>query len=217
MEYGEETRMGHALAPTSAPSVSWRAIIAGTVVALATQILLTTLGLAVGITTVDAASGASALRGAGIGVGIWYLISILISVFAGGFVAGVSARETTKTLGAIEGLLVWGLALLTMLFVVSGGVQSLLAQASGMFSISPSQLGGAELPRGAAENIQSASTWAAWIAFFTLLLSSAAGVLGGIMGVRFNQKKLFGPRHPRREVKTTRTTAPHATAHPREA
>lgn len=179
-------------------TISWRAVFAGVVVALATQILLTTLGLAIGTTTLEASTSTRTLRAAGIGVGIWYLVSTLLSVFFGGLIAGISAREMTRTLGSIEGLLVWALSLLLTIWFVTSGVQSVIAQASGMLTVDPSQFGGGQgsmspdmqMDPGTAQDVAGASTIASWIAFGTLLLSAACGVLGGVIGARFNRREL---------------------------
>ena len=200
-------------------TISWRAVLAGVVVALAVQILLTTLGLAIGATTLDANASSGTLRDTGIGVGVWYLISTLISVFCGGMVAGISARELTKPLGSIEGLMVLALSLLLSIWFVTSGVQSVIAQASGMVSVDPSQLQGARIPgmpqdlqvgQQTAEQIAGASTAASWVAFGTLLLSAIMGVLGGIVGARFNRKQLEGGSRTaiRREVPAVQTLRP---------
>ncbi|AKF03737.1 hypothetical protein DB32_000886 [Sandaracinus amylolyticus] len=203
-------------------TINWRAIFGGVVVALAVQILLTTLGLAIGATTVGASTDASTARDAGIGVGIWYLVSNLISVFCGGLVAGISARETTRTLGAIEGMVVWALSLLLFLWFVTGGVQSLIAQASGMIMPEPDVRGmqmpqgledmGPDLSRRDAQQVATASTIAAWIAFGTLLLAAVSGTIGGIVGARFNRRRLVVP-----SIGYRREVVPPVAIHPREA
>ena len=202
-------------------TINWRAILAGVVVALAVQILLTMLGLAIGATTVGASTDSGTARDAGIGVGIWYLVSNLISVFCGGLVAGISARETTRTLGAIEGMVVWALSLLLFIWFVTGGVQSLLGQASGMITFDPSEMRGMPPMEGMdpdftpreARDVATVSTVAAWIAFGTLLLAAVSGTVGGIVGARFNRKRMVvAPRVVHRE-----TVPPAVAIHPREA
>lgn len=197
-------------------TLSWRAVFAGVVVALAVQILLTTLGLAIGATTLDVSTSRDTLRATGIGVGIWYLVSTLFSVFCGGVVAGISARELTRTLGSIEGLLVWAASLLLMILFVGSGVQSVIAQASGMITVDPMAMSGAgtpAMPQGlgvdseTAEQIAGASTVAAWVAFGTLFLSAICGTIGGIVGARFNRRQVDRPTViRRREVAPVQTT-----------
>lgn len=84
--------------------VRWSAIIAGVVVALALSALLTTFAVAMGITTMDRASGSTMLIVAGV---VWLSI-MMISMFAGGYIASrISTRETTFE-AMVFGLLVWG-------------------------------------------------------------------------------------------------------------
>src|SRR5690606_23778933 len=59
--------------------VSWGGIIGGVLVALGLLMLLTSLGLAIGISAIDPSeTGASAL---GTGAGIWGAVSLLIALF----------------------------------------------------------------------------------------------------------------------------------------
>ena len=101
--------------------ISWGAIIAGALVALATQIVLTLIGGAIGLATLDPAAGDSPSGTTlGIGAAIWLLISSLISLFVGGYVAG---RLGGTFNGWLHGLATW--ATVTILTIV------LLATAAG--------------------------------------------------------------------------------------
>jgi hypothetical protein len=68
--------------------ISWGAIFAGTLVAIATQLLLTLLGLAIGAWAVNPSAGPAGMQGVGMGAGIWALLSFIIALFCGGWVAG---------------------------------------------------------------------------------------------------------------------------------
>lgn len=105
--------------------VSWAALFAGLVIALVVHLMLTLLGMGIGLSTVDPASdgspGASAF---GIGAGIWWVISSAIAVFAGGWVAGrlCGFRKTTE--GALHGLVVWGLATIVTFYLLGTAVST---------------------------------------------------------------------------------------------
>lgn len=88
--------------------LSWGAILGGTVVALGVLILLYSLGLALGLSSVDPSNPSSA-RSAGIGTGIWGLIAPLIALFIGGFLAARTAGVVDKGGGAMHGAVMWGL------------------------------------------------------------------------------------------------------------
>ena len=67
--------------------VSWGSIFAGAIIALATQLVLTLVGMAIGLATVSPASGGTPSGTAlGLGATIWLLISSLISLFFGGYI-----------------------------------------------------------------------------------------------------------------------------------
>lgn len=87
--------------------ISWRYIIAGVVVSLAVSILMGTLGVALGFTVVKPTSN-SPLSGLGTTFGIWSVVSVLVSLAAGGFVAGLFSA----TRGAAHGFMVWCTVLL---------------------------------------------------------------------------------------------------------
>lgn len=72
------------IVPGGARRASWAAILAGVTVALATQLLLGVLGLAIGASTIDPLRGDTPTRGLGIATGLWFLLTGLASLFAGG-------------------------------------------------------------------------------------------------------------------------------------
>src|SRR5690606_15487636 len=68
--------------------ISWGAIFAGTVAALSVQLLLTLLGLSIGMWAVDPSAGQQGFQGLGIGAAIWALVSFIIALYVGGWIAG---------------------------------------------------------------------------------------------------------------------------------
>ncbi|MDY7226623.1 hypothetical protein [Hyalangium rubrum] len=105
--------------------LSWGAIFGGTFVALGVWVLLYSLGLALGLSSVDPADPGSA-RAAGIGTGIWSLIAPLIALFAGGLVASRTAGVLDKTGGALHGAVLWGLTTLAGVIIMGMAISSLL-------------------------------------------------------------------------------------------
>lgn len=99
--------------------VSWSAIFAGAVVALATYLLLSTLGVALGF-TVSSQVGDKELS---IGVVTWAVITTLVSLFLGGLVTSALAVGETKTEAAIYGIIVWGVVFASLLWMLAGGVR----------------------------------------------------------------------------------------------
>ncbi len=76
--------------------VRWGAVLAGWAVGLATQLVLTLLGLAIGAWSIDLQEAEPA-GGVPIGTGIWTGISMLISAFVGGYItARMSGSPSAK-------------------------------------------------------------------------------------------------------------------------
>lgn len=111
--------------------VRWGAIFAGTVTAMGLWALLYTLGLALGLSSINPADASSA-KSSGIFTGIWGLVSPLIALFVGGIVAGRGAGAQTRASGGIHGLVMWGLTTLLGIWML-GNVASSLA--GGLFSV----------------------------------------------------------------------------------
>ncbi|QJD81595.1 YrzE family protein [Spirosoma rhododendri] len=100
--------------------ISWSAVFAGVLVAIVTQILLTLLGLGIGLGTIDPVEERNPMAGLGIGSAIWYIISSLLSLFIGGWVAGRLASTPRSFDGMIHGVLTWCLVtLLTIYFLTT--------------------------------------------------------------------------------------------------
>src|SRR4051812_37748774 len=92
-------------APALPPRISWGAVLAGGVVAVAVGTMLNILGVAIGASTVDAT--ASATPGAssfGIGAGIWLLVANLIGLAVGGYVAARLSGTADATDSVLHGL-----------------------------------------------------------------------------------------------------------------
>jgi hypothetical protein len=111
--------------------VSWGAIFAGSLVAIVVDIMLSLLGIGIGLGIINPATGDSPMGAIGIGTGIWMGISALIALFAGAWVAGRLAGIPRKSIGAIHGIVVWGVAALFSFFVMTTAVGSLIGGITG--------------------------------------------------------------------------------------
>jgi hypothetical protein len=110
--------------------VSWGAIFAGTVVAMVVQIVLTLLGLGVGLGVVNPTAGS--LSSVGMGAAIWLGVSTLIALFIGGLIAGRLAGMPAKYDGALQGLVVWGLGTLFSLYLATSAVGGAISGLTGI-------------------------------------------------------------------------------------
>jgi hypothetical protein len=124
-----------AVLPEGAPSlpsrVSWGAVIAGAVVALTIGLMLNALGAGVGATTVDAAARSSPSASSfGIGAAIWLLVSNLIGLAVGGYVAARLSGTADNTDGTLHGLAVWGTTFLISAVLLGNLVSGIASTAT---------------------------------------------------------------------------------------
>jgi len=114
--------------------VSWGAIFAGAVVAIVTQFLLNLLGLGLGLTTFEFVGGDDTAGGFGMAQGIWTVVSALIALFTGGWVAGRLAGMPRKTDGMLHGVVTWALTTLLTLYLLTTGVGAIVSGATSLLS-----------------------------------------------------------------------------------
>ena len=113
--------------------VSWAAIFAGVVVAIAVQLLLALLGAGIGLGMIEPASGGTPEAGSlGIGAGLWWLVSTLIALVAGGYTAAWLAGNTLRFDGVLHGIVTWGVTLLLTFYLLTTALGSLIGGAFGM-------------------------------------------------------------------------------------
>ncbi|MBW3563620.1 MAG: hypothetical protein KY459_02735 [Acidobacteria bacterium] len=106
--------------------VSWGAIFGGVIVALVVQLLLSLLGLGIGMSTINPEHEQDPMAGLGMGAAIWWVVTALISLFAGGWTAGYLAGVPRKISGALHGVVTWGLATLLTLYMVTTAVGAIV-------------------------------------------------------------------------------------------
>lgn len=113
--------------------ISWGAIFAGLFVALATQLLLSILGVGIGASTIHIGSGGGAsAAGLGIGSGIWFFLSIVVALFVGGWVAGTVAGMPRRVEGLLHGVVVWSLTTLVTVYLLTTAIGGILGGATGL-------------------------------------------------------------------------------------
>ena len=99
--------------------VSWGGIWGGVLVGLGLLLLLTSLGLALGVSAVDPESDNGGL---GMGAALWAAISLLLSLYVGGMASTRIGAIFDKTTGLFEGALVWVLSLLLIVYLAGSGI-----------------------------------------------------------------------------------------------
>src|SRR6185503_1965371 len=127
--------------------VSWGCVFGGVLVALGFLLLMTALGVAVGISA--AQPGETDTATLGTGAGIWAGISLLAALFIGGWVSTRIGAIFDGTTGFFGGALVWIVSVLMMVYFASSGIGML---AGGAFKL----VGGAAQALGSVVQSQGA-------------------------------------------------------------
>jgi hypothetical protein len=116
--------------------ISWGAIFAGAIIALATQLVLTLIGTAVGLATLNPATGQNPSGTTlGIGAGVWLVTSSLVSLFLGGYIAGRLAGTFN---GWLHGLATWAVVTMLTILLLTTAAGGLIGTASGLASFAAS-------------------------------------------------------------------------------
>lgn len=111
--------------------ISWGSILAGTICAFALQLLLNLAGLGLGLATVDVSQGTEAFAEIGIGAGIWWGLSAIVSLIVGGWIAGRLAGVPIRITAALHGASVWALATLLTVWLATTTLSTAVSGAFG--------------------------------------------------------------------------------------
>jgi hypothetical protein len=199
--------------------ISWPAVIAGGIVAVAVGAMLNLLGVALGASAFNPYEfGGGDAEGFTAAAGMWMAFANAIALFIGGAVATRAAKYADHHKGALHGLAVWALAFLLAITIASaagaGGAAALLggeaADSDGrsvVTDIAPaSRVIEGELvapvvvqpsaPAVAEEVADTTAMLALW-GFLTMLVGAVAAIFGGLYGGRNHRwiEKAMDSRH----------------------
>jgi hypothetical protein len=130
-----------AVPPPRYSRVSWGAILAGAVAAIAVQVILGLLGLAIGLTTIEPTHEEQPLAGLGVGGVIWWILTTIIALFVGGAIAGRLAGVPRKLESAVHGGLAWGVVAIFTVMVVTSALNWAVSGAATLVGQSVAVLG----------------------------------------------------------------------------
>lgn len=97
------------------PRMSWGAALAGCTFSLVCYLALSVLGTAVGAASIDPLHESNPVQGLGASTGIWLVVSTLIAVAVGAFMAGRLATDR----GGLHGVLSWSVTSLVTLWLMA--------------------------------------------------------------------------------------------------
>lgn len=181
--------------------VRWGPILAGLVTAISSQLVLSGIGAAIGLTTI-ANSGAPRSDADVIGsaVGIWSIISLLISLFLGGWITARACGPMNRSTALLNGAILWATTLAISAWLLSSGVSGAFGiVASNAGEIINQAPGAADVPAtppnvsaDQARNIAGNAATVGW----SFALGSLLGLIAALVGAS------VGTRHPRAVTQT---------------
>lgn len=184
--------------------ISWPAVIAGAVVAVAVGAMLNLLGIALGAGAFNPydLDGGDA-EGFAAAAGMWAVVANAIALFVGAAVASRAAKFSDHHKGALHGLSVWAVAFLLAIIIAAATAAGSAATIAGGEAtrtsaqetiagdlmapdtrVGDEQLALAPGERAIAENAADTTASMALWGFLTMLLSGAAAIFGGLYGTR---------------------------------
>lgn len=106
------------------PRVRWEGVTSGLVMALGVVLLLTTLGLAIGISAIGDPRAATDDMAARLGgsAGIWAALTLLVAYFLGGLVSTKVTDRPDRGGAFMHGVLVWTLVSMFLLWLIGQGI-----------------------------------------------------------------------------------------------
>ncbi|MBZ8179681.1 MAG: hypothetical protein SAL07_04670 [Oscillatoria sp. PMC 1051.18] len=167
--------------------VRWGPIFAGIVIAISTQLVLSALGAAIGFSVADT-NEASAV---GLGVGIWSIISLFISLFIGAWVMARTCGPMNNKTALLNGAILWATTLAISSWLLASGVSGtfgVVVSNAGEIIDRVQEPGGVEIPNNV-PNLNTAQATVnaakvAWSFIFGSLLGLVASMIGAIAGAR---------------------------------
>ncbi len=159
--------------------VQWGPIIGGVLTALATLIVLSLLGLAIGASALEPRDVGESL---GTGAAIWGGISAIIAFFVGGFIAAKTAAVGGVGSGMINGFLVGATILALVLYLSGTGLGSALGSLGTNLGDVTNFAQDAQADPAAQVSSFETLRDSSWGTLAGILLALAAATVGGIVG-----------------------------------
>ena len=116
--------------PAAIRRVSWGAILAGAVIALMTQLALNLLGASIGFGSIDPTAEAYPFSGLGTGTIVWLVVSTIVALFTGGYVASRLAGMPDRTDGILHGVAAWSVVTIFTFYLMTSAAGRVLNTAT---------------------------------------------------------------------------------------
>jgi hypothetical protein len=174
--------------------VRWGPIISGVLVALATQLILSSFFGALGAGRIaDSLAPRTIATGIISNVGIWSTVALLLSLFLGGWVTTRACGPMHRDTALLNGAILWAATLAVSSFLLANGVwgafgvaaynaATVMNQIQGQGTTIPQNL--PELTAEQTREVAAATSRTLWWFVLGSLLGLAAALMGAVAGVR---------------------------------
>jgi hypothetical protein len=174
--------------------VRWGPIISGLVIAIGAQLVLSALGAAIGLSNIANSGAPRTIAGdVGTGVGIWSIISLLISLGVGGWVTARACGPMNRNTALLNGAILWATTLTIGSWLLASGVAGTfgVVAANAGEALNQAQQSGVNVPDRApnisaqdTRNLAGNAAKAGWSFLFGSLLGLVAAMAGAAAGTR---------------------------------
>jgi len=162
--------------------ISWPAVFGGTMVALGTMILFVLFGLAIAF-LIGSPGGIQAWSV------IWFLVTAIVSLYIGGWVAARLSGTAERRGAQLHGLVTWGLTTLATAFFLTTSAWNVLSTGAGLLATAVTQTpqgqaaaAQAPSPSTFMEAVVSSGWMLALVLFGGVLLAAISSWIGGAKG-----------------------------------
>lgn len=160
--------------------VRWGPIVAGLVVAIATQLVLSALAAGFGLSNILDPTA----------VGIWTIVNLFVSLLIGGWVMARSCGPMNNKTALLNGAILWGASLAVSVWLVANGVTgtfgvAIAAGAGALATQTPGNLGATgNLSQQEIQQLSEQAAQTAWGFVIGSLIGLASALIGATVGAR---------------------------------
>jgi hypothetical protein len=159
--------------------VQWGPVLAGTAATLTSMLVLSALGLAIGVSAFEPGTD---LSDWGTSAGIYGIAAALVSFFFGGWIAAKTAAVGGEFAGLVNGFVAGAASLIVLVWLSTTGLANLVGYLGTRLGDIADFVGG-DTTSGTSNGVSFNDVEkGAWITFFVLVATLAAAALGGWLG-----------------------------------
>lgn len=179
------------------PTLRWTAVLAGSVVAISSWLLLQLFGSGIALSVLDTRDW-DRVQAVGIGSSAWSVVALAFSLFVGGLLAGRIDGHHEKRVAGLHGLLVWAVTAIVGVVSVTSSITMMTP------SFGARALAGQEQMQTMVIDAANTTGYSMLIASLALVLGAIAAIGGALVAAQQSMRV-----HRRHDTIPGHTTAPY--------